>query len=105
MAAPTYSDLGALMGRTVTEEQGSAVLSIVTAMASAYTRGVRFTDGVPNDDIRAVILTAAARLLAHPRQIPMGETKGPEAADWRGGFTGWTLAELAVLNRYRVTAG
>lgn len=63
MAAPTVSDLGALTGRTVSEEQGTAVLSIATAMASAYTRGPGFTDGVPNDEIRAVILTASARLI------------------------------------------
>jgi hypothetical protein len=29
---------------------------------------------------------------------------GPYTQSLRGGFTGWTLAELAVLNRYRKRA-
>src|SRR4051812_8311482 len=68
------------------------------------TRGQGFTDGEPNQDIRAVILTAAARLLSNPRGLLMDETKGPESVSYRSAFTGWTVAELFVLNRYRVTA-
>lgn len=104
MSAPTYVDLGALLGRTVTVEQGSAVLTIVTAMASAYTRGIGFTAGVPNAELRAVILTASSRLLSNPRGLMMDEAVGPEAVSYRSAFTGWTLAELFVLNRFRVTA-
>lgn len=104
MAAPTYSDLGALLGRTVTEAQGNAAIEVVTAMAQAYTRGQGFTDGAPNDELRAVILTASARLVAHPRQLGMSETLGPESASYREGFTGWTVSELFVLNRYRKRA-
>lgn len=73
---------------------------IVTAMAQAYTRGGGFTNGDPNDEISAVITTAAARLVANPEQI--ATTTGSVAVN--GGFSGWTLAELFVLNRYRKKA-
>jgi hypothetical protein len=81
------------------------VLSTITQLANAYTRGVGFTNGVPNADIAAVILTAAARLLAHPRQLAVDETVGPDSASFRAGFSGWSVLETIVLNRYRVTAG
>lgn len=106
---PEVSDLTALLygesGQTVDSEQGTEVLATVTQLANAYTRGVGFTSGVPNADISSVILTASARLLAHPRQLPVDETVGPDSASFRTGFTGWTVLETIVLNRYRVTAG
>lgn len=56
--------------------------------------------GEPNDELAAVITTAAARLLANPEQVDSGV-----GSTWtRGSFQGWTLAELFVLNRYRVRA-
>ena len=72
---------------------------IITAMARAYTRDNGFTPD-PADDIAAVITTATARLVANPEQI--ATTTGSVAVN--GGFTGWTLAELFVLNRYRKRA-
>lgn len=80
------------------------MISTVTQLASAYTRGVGFTSGVPNADIAAVVLAAAARLYAHPRQLAVDETVGPDSASFRGGFNGWTVLEKIVLDRYRVTA-
>ncbi|MBZ4498035.1 hypothetical protein [Dermacoccus sp. Tok2021] len=77
----------ALAGQSVT---------IVTAMARAYTRDAGFTGAVPNDEIAAVITTATARLVANPEQLRV--TVGGVQTD---GFQGWTLAELFVLNRYR----
>lgn len=73
-------------------------------MAHAYTRGGGFINGEPNAEIQAVILTASARLLAHPRQVPMGEVLGPQSATFGRGFDGWSMAELFVLNRYRQRA-
>jgi hypothetical protein len=107
---PQVADLTALLygdsGQTVDSEQGTQVLATVTQLANAYTRGVGFTDSVPNEDISAVVTTAAARLLAHPRQLAVDETVGPDSASLpRGGFTGWSVLETIVLNRYRVTAG
>lgn len=75
-------------------------VTIVTAMARAYTRGNGFGAAEPNDEIAAVITTATARLVANPEQI--NTTTGSVAIN--GGFTGWTLAELFVLNRYRKKA-
>ena len=88
--APTVADLTALLygasGQTVDSEQGTQVLAAVTQLASAYTRGWDSLAGVPNADIAAVILTASARLLAHPRQLAVDETVGPDSASFRGGF-------------------
>lgn len=104
MTAPTYLELAALLGRQVSSEQGLACLQVITSMAKAYTRDQGFTDGVPNDEIRAVILAASARLLANPRGLLMDETVGPESVSYRSAFTGWSTAELGVLHRYRQRA-
>ena len=74
--------------------------NVVTQMARAYTRDGGFVDGSPNDEIAAVIVAAAARLVANPEQIPT--TVGTLSV--RGGFSGWTLAERLTLNRYRKQA-
>lgn len=86
--------------------QGSldAVVPIVTVMVRAYTRGNGFDDGLPNDELAAVITTAAARLAANGAQLAADETAGIFSRSLRGGFTGWSLAEQFVLNRYRVRA-
>lgn len=74
--------------------------AIITALAKGYTRGRGFVGGAPAEDLAAVIATASARLAANPEQV--GQTTGPFHVD--AGFTGWTLPELAVLNRYRKRA-
>ena len=105
MSAPTYVELGALLGRTVSEEQGSAVLQVVTALAKSHTRGIGFdSEGIPAYDIAAAIFTCAARLISHPRQVGIDETKGPESARWLATPVAFSLAELTTLNRYRVRA-
>lgn len=75
-------------------------VDVVTQLARSYTRDGGFTGGVPNDDIAAVITTAAARLVANPEQL--STTIGTVSV--RGGFSGWTLTERLVLNRYRKQA-
>jgi hypothetical protein len=97
-------ELGALLARTVTPEQGNAVLAIVSAMAREHTRGRGFTAGVPNEGIRAVILTASARLLFNSTGLLYDEVHGPDSVSYRSAFNGWTLVERIVLDRYRVTA-
>lgn len=104
MAAPQVSDLAALTGTVVSQEQGAAVLSIVSAMASSYTRGQGFAAGVPNDEIRAVILTASARLVSNATGLLYSEVEGPSQVSYSSAFSGWTVGELFVLNRYRVRA-
>lgn len=104
MAAPTAADLSALLGSTVDTAQANAVIGIVSAMASSYTRGVGFDDGEPAADLAAVVKTASVRLLSNPTALA-AESMGPFAATYgqRGEF-GWTTAELSVLNRYRKRA-
>ncbi|BBX11120.1 hypothetical protein MNVM_02010 [Mycobacterium novum] len=80
------------------------IVSVITIMAKAYTRGNGFSNGEPNDELAAVVTTAAARLAANGAQIAVDETAGVFSRSIRGGFTGWSLAEQFVLNRYRVRA-
>lgn len=99
---PTVEDLSALLGRTVPAEQGEAVLSVATMAVRAYVRGGPSWE--PNDEESSVILTAAARLIAHPRQVDLSESVGPQSVSFRNGFQGFTLGERITLDRYRVTA-
>lgn len=73
---------------------------VVTQLAKAYTRDQGFTDGAPNDEIAAVITAATARLVANPEQLPSDFG----TVSIRGGFSGFTLTEQIVLNRYRKRA-
>ena len=112
MAAPTPVDLANLLGADgvgddvgqIPEGQVQEILAIITAIVKSATLGNGFVSGVPAEDLRAVILTSAARLWRHPAQLDYGETKGPESVFFRSGFDGFTVAELYVINRYRRTA-
>lgn len=104
MSAPTVSDLAGLIGVAVDSTQGAAVLSIVTAMVSEYTRGEGFTAGVPNSGLRAVVLSASCRLISNARGLLFDEAEGPSSVSYRSAFNGFTTAELFVLNRYRKRA-
>lgn len=96
-------DVAALMGtpgHPEVEQAADAALPVITAMARSYTRDVGFPEGVPNENLAAVIQTATARFVANPDQVSStvgGVTIG-------AGFSGWSLAELVVLNRYRKRA-
>ncbi|WLP90085.1 hypothetical protein [Gordonia sp. NB41Y] len=107
--AVTGQDVADFLGRGDDGELAALAeqhATIVTAMARAYTRGNGFDDVDPNDEIAAVITTATARLVSYPDQAPSRtDTAGPMSHAVNGaGFTGWTLAELFVLNRYRKRA-
>lgn len=102
MSAPTIRDLELFLGRTVGVGEATAALQTMTQFARAYTRGRGFTDGIPADDIAAVIVTATARLMANPEGHLM-ETVGSFSVQY-GRFQGFNLLELAVLNNYRRTA-
>lgn len=97
---PTAQDVADFIGQgddnTVIALAGEH-LPIITAMASAYTRGNGFTTGEPNDEISAVITTATARLMANPDQV---QYRAGEVS-YQSSFAGWTLAETFTLNRYR----
>ena len=97
------ANVAALMGQPDNPDLIAVIdqaLNTINAMVSAYTRGNGFLGGVPNRELRAVIQAATARLTANPEQVSStvgGVTIG-------AGFSGWSLAELAVLNRYRKRA-
>ncbi|MFN8101612.1 MAG: hypothetical protein U0Q20_08430 [Mycobacterium sp.] len=86
------------------EGDAATVVPIVTTMAKAYTRGRGFTESEPNEEIAAVIATASARLAANGEQLAGKRVDDVEVRYSLASTFGWTLAELAVLNRYRVTA-
>ncbi len=100
MLDPTYvsgADVAALSA-----QPADRAVSLVLEMARGYTRGRGFdpASGMPGADVAAVIVTAAARLAANVGQTPAtagGLTLGV-------GWSGWTLAEQMVLNRYRARA-
>ena len=86
------------------EGEVATVVPIVTTMAKAYTRSRGFIDNDPNEEIAAVIATASARLAANGEQLASKRVDDVEYRYSLASTFGWTLAELAVLNRYRVTA-
>lgn len=106
MAAVNGADVAALLEGAVTEAVAQRAVDAVTLMARAYTRGEGFDQGddydEPNAEIAAAILTAACRLSRNPGQLATSETMGPFGFEVRGGFQGFSLAELAALDRYRV---
>lgn len=94
------ADVAAFLGKpgdAATVALADQHLPLVTAMVASYTRGHGFTDGDPADDLAAVIICATARLMANPEQLAYDTG----SVSVRGGFSGWTLAETYVLNRYR----
>lgn len=81
-----------------------AAIAQITVMARAYTRGNGFQDGEPCEDLAAVINTASARLASNGSGNQWRKKVDDVEYEYRSSFQGWTLAELAVLNRYRVRA-
>ena len=93
-----------LCKRAADDEQLAEAVEVVYALAYDYTRGRGFPNGVPTPTLRSVIVTGAARLAGNPDQSPTQFTVGAVTERRGAGFIGWSLAELAVLNRYRRTA-
>lgn len=81
-------------------------LDVIAGLARAYTRdnGFMGDDIVVKPDLRSVLITATARLMANPDQVDQTHIVGPFTDKIGAGFSGWSLAELAVLNRYRKRA-
>ncbi len=77
----------------------------VWGLIEGYTRGrgIPPLDDVPAPyDLAQVAFTATARLAMDPAQRESMADETPEGTrSRRGGFHGWTLAERAVLDRYR----
>lgn len=78
---------------------------IMAELVNAYVRGrgpIRTGLGLGEfnfpPDLRAVVITASARLLTNPAQLESESSDGYAA---RGSFSSFSLAEQAVLHRYR----
>lgn len=84
------------------EQQAQQALGMAEALVDAYTRG-RHEDkfGELKSGVDAVITAVAARILENPAQIQVREQVGPYQYYKGAGFQGFTLVELAVLDRYR----
>lgn len=104
---PTAHDVAAYLGRDVDDkfiEITEAHLPVVTLMIRAYTRdrGFDAATGDPRVDVAAVILSVCARTVSNPMMV-RSESVDDFSVD-RTVVLGWTLAELAVLNRHRKRA-
>lgn len=87
------------------EDQAQLALDSAVALVAAYCRDRHVTcNGNTRPGIDTVVLTVAARILANPGQVQMRDQAGSFSRHRGTGFSGFTLAELAVLNRYRKRA-
>jgi len=93
------NNVRAMVGLGEGEDTDQLTQAVLTArlLVSAYTRGRGVTDEGVAPPLGAVVALAAMRLYANPTQLDnfIG------SVGYRQGFTGWTLAERAVLNGYR----
>lgn len=74
------------------------VYDFVDATVRAYVRAGA-GDVLP-DDLRRVVVSSCARLVRNP-ELVRSESIGDYSVTHGAPFTGWTLPELAILNRYR----
>lgn len=98
------SDVLSLLGRpgefdpTIVAQVEQAI-SIAAAQVRSYTRNKGFSGDQPTPELDTVVLTTAARIVSNPENLTK-ESVGPFETERRI-IDGWTLAEMAVLNRYR----
>lgn len=85
--------------------QARTALDMAEGLVSAYTRGRHVTcNGNARPGVQEVVTAVAARILSNPEQVQQREEVGPYSYFKGAGFSGFTLVELAVLNRYRKRA-
>lgn len=72
---------------------------VVTTFVRNYVRGNGFTETGPNADLEDVVVSAAARYVVNPQQLTR-QNLGNQAVGYAS-LEGFTLAEKAVLHRYR----
>lgn len=82
------------------ESLAAAQLPIVTEFVRGYTRDRGFySDGEPMPPLEAVLVSVVSRLLTNPEQVTQYQTG--DYSERPAVLNGWTLTELAILNRYR----
>lgn len=84
--------------------QADQALRMAEGLVDAYTRGRHKRRDEYRPGVEDVLVTVAARILANPEQVAVREQVGPYSMYRGEGFSGFTLVELAVLNRYRKRA-
>lgn len=95
--------VAAFTGGTLSTDAATEHVEAATSYVKAYVRDVGFLiDGWPNDELASVIVAVAARSLANPTGV-WQTTTGPFSVSYSR-TEGFTLAERAVLDRYRVRA-
>lgn len=72
---------------------------VVTTFVHGYTRGRGFTGRTPGLDIEDVIISATSRYMLNPQQAKRQQI-GDQSITYAS-LEGFTLAEKAVLHRYR----
>ncbi|WP_290726820.1 hypothetical protein [Gordonia sp. UBA6683] len=100
--AVTPTDLVKWLGQSPNDNelvaQAGQAITMAEAMVDAYCRGAhRYASGQNRPGVDAVVQMAAARMLANPE----GLRYATGVVNFSEAFTGFTLAELGVLNRYR----
>lgn len=104
---PTAEDLQQLVLDGASQpntEQAQQALDMAGAYVQAYVRGQGQRNGEWRDGVGEVVMSVAARILANPSFIGWRNQAGNFSMHRSEGFTGFTLAEQFVLNRYRKTA-
>lgn len=87
------------------EAQALAAIEEATAYVAAYTRFTHLNaSGQPRPGIKEVVRSVAARIVANPAGVQTREQIGQYSYFVGEGFTGFTLGEIAILNRYRKRA-
>ncbi|NMF32278.1 hypothetical protein HF851_08305 [Corynebacterium ammoniagenes] len=86
------------------DSQAATALTTAKALVGAYCRGREKRGERYRPGVQEVVTMVAARILANPEQISVREQVGPYQMYKAPGFEGFTLVELAVLNRYRKRA-
>ena len=105
LAAALAPRVAAIVGRVGDEDTiatAEAQLPLVAEYVRGYTRGRGFDGDAPAGPLRAVIVSATARLATNPEQVSV-YTVG-DYSERPAQLAGWTLAEIGVLHRYRVVS-
>lgn len=104
----TGADVAAFLGRstepalvTLADEHAGVIAEVVNAYVRGHgpeRTGLGLGELSFPADLRAVVITASARLVNNPAQLENETADGYSA---RGNFSSFSLAELAILHRYR----
>lgn len=100
--APRVAAIVGRVGDADTIATAEAQLPLVAEYVRGYTRGRGFEGEAPAGPLRAVIVSATARLATNPEQVSV-YTVG-DYSERPAQLAGWTLAEIGVLHRYRVVS-